>query len=391
MVRQPAGEAPASDYSVLITANFSNRTGFAWTAFYRLFNHLAREFTEAGIGVVLSFARVKAPVEVLDPEIPHSVFEFAPLDITPSGLLRLRRNIRQHRIRYAYLTDLPSWHWLYALMRLWGVRVIVPHSHISVANPFPPPAETGIRRLLKKGLHRSRWTGPDHVLACSEFVKQRLIRKAACPPDKITVLYYGLPDHRFAKQPLERDPEGPVRIFCAGRATPHKGVQHLIDATALLEHPTDRPFEVRYAGDGPEMEALRSRAAELGIQESFHFLGYLPDTTPELEEADIVVIPSVWGDAFPYTVLEAMAAGKAVVASRAGGIPEQLGDPPAGVLVPPGDAEALADAMAALVADTERRAALGARALDRARTCFREAEYFRRVSVELRSLYALPL
>lgn len=374
----------ASPPSILITSNFSNRVGFAWTAFYRVFNRIARDAHERGLGVVLSFAKVRGSVDVIDADIPREVIEFDPRLRTLGEGRRLGRDIRRHNIRYAYLTDYPPRRWLYALMRLYGVDRIVPHSHVSVSSPHPAEPDRGLRRVAKTILGRSPYITADHVLTCSQFVKDRLVRKARFPEERITVLNYGLPEARF-HDPTSA-PKGasdrPVRVFCAARASRVKGIQHLIEATRLLtERGTLPEFEVCYAGSGPDLEDFERRASGLGA--TFRFLGFVDDTTSHLREADIVVIPSVWGDAFPYSVLEALAAGKPVVASRAGGIPEQVGDSGCGILVPPGDDVALADALERLIRDPEVRDEMGREAYRRARERFREEDYLERVTSEL--------
>ena len=366
--------------SILITSNFSNRTGFAWTAFFRVFNRIAREANERGVGVVLSFAEIEGEVDILDSDIPHEVIRFDPRNRTLSEVRGLMRNLRRHNVRYAYLTDYHSWNWLYAFMRLSGVRKILPHSHISVASPYPAQPDRGFRRFAKTLLERSPLITADHVLTCSQFVKNRLVDQARCPAERITVLNYGLPDSRFL-DPRSR-PTGaqdrPVRIFCASRATKVKGVHRLIEATRILSERNDLPdFEVSYAGSGPDLDGFREQAS--GLEDHFRFLGFLDDTTQELHAADIVVIPSEWGDAFPYSVLEALASGKAIVASRAGGIPEQVGSEACGLLVPPGDARALADALETLIRDPEARRDMGVAAYARAMERFREEDYFQAV------------
>lgn len=378
--------------SILISSNFSNRTGFAWAAFFRLFNHIARRMDQRGLGVVLSFAEIEGDVDVIDADIPRDVVQFDPLHLTPAQLVRLARYIRRHRIRYAYLTDLPSWHWLYGWMRLFGVRHIVVHSHISVASPYPPRRVTGLRRVLKAWLHRARLTAPDRIIACSEFVKARLVDKGCCSPERIDVLHYGLPPHRFRDPAVPHIDGGPVRVFAASRAIQVKGIGILVEAAAMLRDRADLPnFVIEFAGDGPDLEAFRARASQLGLNEEFRFLGYVPDTSSRLGAADIVAIPSNWGDAFPYAVLEAMAAGKAIVASAAGGIPEQLGQPPAGVLVAPGDAEALAAALDRLIRQPDLRETLGRQAHERARANFEEERYVGDVLSYLEDAFHLPL
>lgn len=112
-----------------------------------------------------------------------------------------------------------------------------------------------------------------------------------------------------------------------------------------------------FAGDGEQRAAVERRAEELGAGEWTYFLGTREDVPALLSTADLMILPSL-ADAMPMTVIEAMALGTPVVASEVGDIPAML-NRRAGVCVPPGDVDALADQIAALLNDERRRQALG--------------------------------
>lgn len=116
--------------------------------------------------------------------------------------------------------------------------------------------------------------------------------------------------------------------------------------------------ELAFAGDGPLRESVERRAAELGATDWVHFLGNREDIGALLAVSDLMILPST-ADAMPMTVIEAMALGAPIVASEVGDIPAML-DGAAGVLVPPGNLEALAAQIAALLVDEARRKELGA-------------------------------
>jgi glycosyltransferase involved in cell wall biosynthesis len=113
-----------------------------------------------------------------------------------------------------------------------------------------------------------------------------------------------------------------------------------------------------FAGDGPLRESVEARAAELGATDWVHFLGNRQDIGALLAVADLMILPS-HADAMPMTVIEAMALGAPIVASDVGEIPAML-DGAAGVLVPPGDLDALAAQIVALLEDEPRRKECGA-------------------------------
>ncbi|HEX6200036.1 MAG TPA: glycosyltransferase, partial [Thermoanaerobaculia bacterium] len=122
-------------------------------------------------------------------------------------------------------------------------------------------------------------------------------------------------------------------------------------------------------GDGPERRRLEERAASAGLGEAVAWTGFRRDVPALLAAADLFVLPSR-DDALPTVLLEAQAAGVAVVASRAGGVPEIVDDGATGVLVPPGEAAALARAVSALLADPAARGRLAQAGRRRARERF---------------------
>ncbi len=388
-LRGPAVAPPST--GILITANFSNTTGYAWKFFFRLFNVVARRLYDGyGIKPCLSFARIEGPVTILDPDLPFDAFELDPLRLDVPALRRLRSHVRSGRVRYAYLTDWPSWHWVYGLLRLWGVRRIVVHNHISVAAPYDPPAERGWRWLAKMALTRSS-LGADAVFACSQFVRRRLELQACYPPGRITVITHGIDIERFRCEPRKAPAGGPVNVFCVARAVPEKGVGVLIEATRLLcERGLRGKFVVHYAGDGDELETFTREVKAGGFADAFLFVGKVEETVTHTCAADIVVVPSMWGDAYPLSVIEAMAAGKPLVTTDVGGIPEEVGESGNALIVRPGDAPALADALERLIRDPELRRSLGAAARRRAEAAFREEPFHAAVLGHLVAALDLP-
>lgn len=372
-------DSNSSNGAVLISSTFGNDTAYAWTFIFRVQAVIAHALSQRGIVACLSFAHIRGPITTLGPDTPFYAFEFDPMNITPVSAIKLLRRVHRHSIRFAYLTDMPTWHWIYPLMRLAGVRRIVTHCHVSVASPDPVPKERGLRRLAKMLIHMTPLRA-DTVYAVSSFVMQRLVAKACYPASRTYVIRNGIDLDRFASTPVSA-PQAPLKVFLGARATRFKGVQTLIEATELLARREGiPPFVVRYAGDGPEIDLFRTQAREAGIDGNFTFLGELSDIRGELAAADIVVVPSIWGDASPLAAIEALAAGKPVIAARAGGLPEIVGGGDSGVLVPPGDAAALADALAALLTDGSKRVALGANARRRARERYCEANFHREIA-----------
>jgi glycosyltransferase involved in cell wall biosynthesis len=155
------------------------------------------------------------------------------------------------------------------------------------------------------------------------------------------------------------DPPALLRVGYVGRLEPHKGVDVLVAAVAAIEG-----VSLEIVGAGPERQMLERAVRDAGAVGrvsfgGFHEQGGLADV---YRRFDVVVVPSLdtpsWVEQFGRVAVEAMASGVAVVASRSGALPGVVGD--AGVLVTPGDAAALAEALAAMRDDPARRAELAA-------------------------------
>ncbi|MFN8073778.1 MAG: glycosyltransferase family 4 protein [Mycobacterium sp.] len=153
------------------------------------------------------------------------------------------------------------------------------------------------------------------------------------------------------------EPKADAPLLFVGDLSPDKGVQTLLDAYEML----DSPPPLVLAGRTATPEAWR-------FPPGAHWTGPLPhEKVVELfRTARVVVVPSVWADPCPTVVLEAMAAGRPVVAAASGGILDMVVDGSTGLLVPPGDAGALADALAKVLADPGAARAFGVAGRERA-------------------------
>jgi glycosyltransferase involved in cell wall biosynthesis len=154
-------------------------------------------------------------------------------------------------------------------------------------------------------------------------------------------------------------------LVALGAITPAKGHRIFVEAMAQVvrDHPhatalvVGAPLSPR---DDAYLEALRADVRRLGLGDRLRFLGFRPDAQDIIGRSTIVVHPSTCEETFGLVALEAMAAGRPVIAARVGGIPEVVADGETGVLVAPGDAEALARAVSDLLCDPARRERMGA-------------------------------
>ena len=199
-----------------------------------------------------------------------------------------------------------------------------------------------------------------HVFTPSAFLRELAIGWGVAP-ERVSVLpnpapaVAGLPPVDELRRRL--GVEGTAFAF-AGRLTAQKSLHVALEALAEVEDVT-----LLVAGEGDELESLRSRSEELGLNGRVRFLGAQPrERVLELfRAADAAILSSAWEN-FPHTVVEALAAGTPVIATDVGGVREAVEDGVNGLLVPPGDAAAFAAALRRYVTDGDLRRRLRERA-----------------------------
>jgi len=173
-------------------------------------------------------------------------------------------------------------------------------------------------------------------------------------------------------------------VVTLARLSPQKGIDTLVTAAGLVP---EAKFLV--VGDGPERTALEAQAESLGISSRVSFLGHRRDVPALLASADVFALPSLF-EGLPLSVLEAMAAAKPVVASRIGGTDEAVVDGVTGILVPPSDPAALAQAIRTVLADPQLAARMGGAGRARVHEAFTAQAMARGVEAVYDELLALP-
>jgi glycosyltransferase involved in cell wall biosynthesis len=237
-----------------------------------------------------------------------------------------------------------------------------------------------------------RWTlrHAGALTAITEDCRQHALR-AGAPAEHIRLVFNGTDLRRFS--PAENgngtDPRfGPHMIFACRQLFPRKGIRFLLQAAAELK-PQFPDLKIVLAGDGFERPELARLADELRIASDVTFLGWVPnvDLPPYYRAAAVSVIPSL-EEGFGIPAAEAMGCEVAVVASDAGGLPEVVENGVTGLVVPRGDARALAKAIGSLLANPQLRRQMGQAGRERALRLFdwdRTAEQFETIYHEVAS------
>ena len=201
---------------------------------------------------------------------------------------------------------------------------------------------------------------------------QDVLTALADLPEKVTLVYHGLDLSRFTA-PAQRPSGGPLRILSVCRAVPKKGLDDLLRALAMLPDRLDWRFEHVGGGDTGPLAALAER---LGIAPRVSFLGAMAHegVVAAYRRADVFALAARVAkdgdrDGLPNVIMEAMAMRLPVVSTRVSAVPEIVAEH-TGLLVPPADPAALAEALAALAAAPDRRAAMGLAGERRVRELF---------------------
>jgi glycosyltransferase involved in cell wall biosynthesis len=300
-----------------------------------------------------------------------------------SVVLRLRALLKQLRpdVLHAYL--LHSNVLGRIVGRLVGIPVII-------------GSERTIGQAGRLGRLVTRLTNPltDAVEVNSETGARAIEHNLGVPPDKIEIVNSGVDLDAFGgslKRTEIRAELGLAHdqhlVLYVGRLRPVKGVEYGIRAfaSAVNSHPK---MHMALAGEGEQLAYLKNLATELGVQEKITFLGVRNDLPGLFSAADSVLMPSLT-EGLPRTAIEAMAAGKPVIATRVGGTPEAIIDGETGTLVPPMDVEAMAAALIELVRDTGLGARLGSAGRQRAEQNYSVDNYVARLDGLYRQLLGI--
>lgn len=223
------------------------------------------------------------------------------------------------------------------------------------------------------------------VIAVSRHTADHIVRMEGAPPAKVHAIVNGIDFDRVrlsspeAPQRIRRElaPDGAHLLLIAARLHPEKGYEQLFRAMTELARLVTHPVRLLVAGTGTLQPTYERMVADLGCADRVRFLGFRRDVTDLMAAVEAVVLPSL-AEAFGLALAEALYLGVPVVATRVGGIPEIVDHGLDGLLVPPGDSHALAEAIAALLNDPELRRRLSGSGRETVAARFRFEDMMRR-------------
>ncbi|MBI4381363.1 MAG: glycosyltransferase [candidate division NC10 bacterium] len=302
----------------------------------------------------------------------HVVLFEIPRLLSPAALLRLIRLLRKLR------PDIMQSHgarmnFYAALAGRWaGVPVIVSTIHNSLYD-YPI---SSIRRSLYLLGERLTFALSDQILCVADALAQDLIRRSSRDPAKIQVIRNGVDLEAFDPKTVDGstvrrafglEKDTPL-IGIVGRMTPQKGHRDLL--TALVQIKASVPtVRVMIVGDGPLRDELVQYAGGHRLDDCCIFTGMREDIPAIMGALDVVALPSL-SEGLPFILLEAMAMGKPVVATRVNGVSEVVEDGVTAFLVPPRTPDLLAQAIITLLLNRKLASMLGAAARRQAERCF---------------------
>ncbi|MGF2617899.1 glycosyltransferase family 4 protein [Rossellomorea vietnamensis] len=222
--------------------------------------------------------------------------------------------------------------------------------------------------LYSQEIERLGCQASDKIHAASEWLTKVLAGKYGVPLSKISTFPYGVDIGKLQKKgaaaPVKKE-GGKKIILCMGRLVYLKGIHHLISALPHLQKERN-DWECWILGEGDMKETLKKQCEELGVRNSVKFKGYVKDAVPILQQADILVHPSLQ-ETLPHTVIEAQLAGIPVIVSDASAMPEMVIHGETGLVFPHGNSHALYTQISTLLKAPKMREEISIKALNRGR------------------------
>lgn len=231
------------------------------------------------------------------------------------------------------------------------------------------------KRFAHRLLYRLASSMVQGFIAVSDKVKESMVETIGPIQDKITVICNGVDVKRYerptdkaqVRSQLGLEPD--VRLIAVvATLKEQKGHRYLVEAMSTIA-PQHSDVHALFIGDGRLREELQDQVARLNLAQHVHFLGNRHDVPELLAASDLFVLPSLW-EGLAMALLEGMATGLPIVATEVSGTVQALVPNETGILVPPGDATKLAEAIQEILSDPERAQAMGAAARQRVKAKF---------------------
>jgi glycosyltransferase involved in cell wall biosynthesis len=309
------------------------------------------------------------PGGLFEEKIEKNKAKVIPLDLrnrfNPGNILRLANIVKREGVDIIHSQGSRADFYSRIVAKLATVPVLIS----TIQMPVEGYDVTPLKRLIYVVLDRFSERFVDEFIVVSEKLRKILIYKHKINPEKVITIYNGIEVDEYKPNVEEfRSQESQVRMEFAlardvpvigaiGRLVWQKGFEYLIEAVPEVskEYP-DAKFLI--VGEGPLKSKLKVKSEKLRVEDKVIFTGFRTDIKDILSAIDILVIPSLL-EGFPMITLEAMAMEKPIIATNIDGITEQITDGTNGILIPPKDPSAIAQAIIRLINDRESGRKLG--------------------------------
>lgn len=286
----------------------------------------------------------------------------------PKTAVSIARRLRRGELDVVHVHNGRTAFWGALAVKLAGRGACVATQH------FIAPARasaTGIKGKLQNAVHNVVEGGISQHIAISRAVAEAMLERSDAEPESVSVVFNGIEVPEAPAATDDLPPELRAEIACIARLELEKDIPTLIHAVKLLNSRRDAANQVRcvIAGEGEQEAALKALVKEEKVEDTVFLAGWITQAAGVLRASQVSVLPSV-AEPFGLAVLEAMAQHKPVIAVNVGGPPEIVREGETGLLVPPRDPAAMADALEKILESPEHAKAMGEAGYERLQAYF---------------------
>jgi len=321
----------------------------------------------------VSFASM--PGGRLEGELKSLGVNFYPVEmkrrISCKSVLRINEIIRNEQIDLVHSQGARA----DFFARIAGRMAGIPHNLCTIAMPVEGFDIKPLRKMIYRAFDRLTEGSVEKFIVVSDSLKRALIEKRRIPADRIVRIYNGIEIDQYHpgiesgnfKREWGISQNIPL-VGAIGRMVWQKGFEYLIQSIPeIVKAVPEAKFLL--VGEGPRRERLEALSEELRVRDNVILAGFRSDIKEILSAIDLLVVPSIL-EGFPMIILEAMAMGKPIVATNIDGIIEQITDGVDGILVPPKNPNALAEAILKIFSEEEKMKKIGLAARQKVESCF---------------------
>jgi len=302
--------------NILLVANWESNVGYAWWLMEGFWVEISKYFEAEDISSHLIYPKItQLPETVSNSNIIVHECDFQSRSL--NNMRKLYQLIKNHNIRFVYLSDSPAYGVFYILLRFFGVKKIVVHDH----TPGERTRAKSWRKFLKSLVQRIPFYTADHFIAVTEYVYKRFIEVSCIPEKKCSVVSNGIEpielnkaDFKYAHK-IFSIPEDRTIIVTTGRASYYKGIDFFIKcADELINKQGMLQLHFLFCGDGPDMMSFQDLVKQLGLESHFTFTGKRTDIRSILPSCQLGFHAATGEVGYSLSILEYMSAGLITIA-----------------------------------------------------------------------------